>query len=410
MPTYRPRAIEALLVRLLSEIPAVLITGPRACGKTTTAARYAATTVRLDRPSEAVAFRADPDAALRGLEEPVLLDEWQTVPELLGAIKRAVDADPRPGRFLLTGSVRADLDPTAWPGTGRLIRLAMHPLTVAERLGRPEAPPLLDRLSRGEPLTVPTGSPDLRGYLDLALESGFPEAAFSLSPPVRQHWLESYVDQLLTQDISQVDAGRDVARMRRFLEAYAVNSAGIVDDKTLYDSAGINRKTALAYERVLTSLSIVEGVPAWSSNRLKRLVRSLKRYLVDPALLAGILRVDAQAVMRDGNLLGRVLDTFVLAQLRVEVTVAAARPRLYHLRQEQGRREIDVLAELGAERIIGIEIKADGAPDRQAARHLEWLRDELHDRFIAGLILHTGTRSYRLGERIQAAPISTLWA
>lgn len=198
--------------------------------------------------------------------------------------------------------------------------------------------------------------------------------------------------------------------MGRYLEAYALNSAGIADDKTLYDSAGINRKTALAYERLLSNLSIVEAIPAWSSNRLARLVRSAKRYLVDPALLAAILRVDVNAVLRDGNLLGRVLTTFVMAQLRAEITTAEARPRLYHLRQEQGRREIDVLAELGAQQVIGVEIKADSAPDKHSIRHLEWLRDTLHERFIAGVVLHTGARVYRLGDRILAAPIGTLWA
>ena len=124
MAAYFERSIEPLLGQLLAEIPALLIVGPRASGKTTTAARYAKTVIRLDRPAEAVAFRADPDAALRGLAEPILLDEWQEVPELLGAVKRAVDAEARPGRFLLTGSVRAELENQTWPGTGRLVRLA----------------------------------------------------------------------------------------------------------------------------------------------------------------------------------------------------------------------------------------------------------------------------------------------
>jgi predicted AAA+ superfamily ATPase len=410
VPAYRARSIEPLLVQLLAEVPAVLLMGPRACGKTTTAARYAKTIVRLDRPAEAAAFRADPDAALRSLAEPILLDEWQAVPALLGAVKRAVDVESRPGRFLLTGSVRAELEHQTWPGTGRLIRLPMGPMTVAERLGNAGAVPLLDRLSRKEPLAAPRSPPDLRGYLELALQSGFPEAALSLSPAVRLRWLESYVDQLLTRDVLLVDAGRDPARLRRYFEAYALSSAGIVADKTLYDSAGINRKTALAYERLLTNLSVIEAVPAWSTNRLKRLVASPKRYLLDPALLQGILRIDANAVLRDGNLLGRVVETFVVAQLRAELTVAEARPRLYHLRQEQGRREVDVIAELGAERIVGIEIKADSAPGQSAASHLAWLRDELGERFVAGVVLHTGTRTYNLSERIIAAPICTLWS
>lgn len=115
-------------------------------------------------------------------------------------------------------------------------------------------------------------------------------------------------------------------------------------------------------------------------------------------------------MLRDGNLLGRVVETVVVAQLRAELTVAEARPRLYHLRQEQGRREVDLLAELGAERIIGIEIKADSAPSPSAASHLAWLRDELGERFVAGVVLHTGPRTYPLSDRICGAPICTLWS
>lgn len=257
--------------------------------------------VKAVRPAEAVAFAADPDAALRDLEEPVLLDEWQAVPGVLAAVERAVDVDARPGRYVLTGSARADLDAQTWPGTGRVLRLAMYPLTVAE--------------------------------------------------------------------------------------AIALNTAGTVEMQTLLAAAGINRKTALAYEHLLANLMVLDVVPAWTSNRLKRLTRSPKRYIVEPALLAGVLRLDTSAVMREGDLLGRVLDTFVAAQLRSELTVAESRPRMYHLRQEQGRHEIDLLVELGAERVLAFG-----------------------DRFLAGVVLHTGPRVFPLGERIIAAPICTLWS
>jgi len=410
MSAYRPRTVEPLLRELHRELPALLLVGPRATGKTTTAARHAATVVRLDRPAEAAAFAADPDAALRGLAEPVLLDEWQAVPGVLGAVKRAVDTDPRPGRFLLTGSVRADLDEPTWPGTGRVVRLAMYPLTVAEQRGHADVVPLLDRLARGDILHVPADPPDLRGYIELALRGGFPEAALSQSTLARQRWLESYVEQLVTRDAMHVDGGRDPERLRRFFEAYALNSAGLADDATLHRAAGINRKTGQAYERLLTNLMVVDAAPAWTTNRLKRLVQTPKRYLVDPSLMVGILRVDEDAVVRDGDLLGRVLDTFVAAQLRSELVVAAARPRLYHLRQQAQRREIDLLAELGAGRVVGIEVKAHAGPGRDAARHLVWLRDQLGDRFVAGVVLHTGSRAYELDERIVAAPICTLWA
>ncbi|MEX2183360.1 MAG: DUF4143 domain-containing protein [Chloroflexota bacterium] len=408
--TYRPRLIDGLLKDLSTELPALFITGPRATGKTTTAARLARTVVRLDREAEAVAFRADPDAALRGLAEPVLIDEWQVVPGVLGAVKRAVDERSSPGRFLIAGSVRGDLEGETWPGTGRLTRIPLFGMTVREQIGLGRSQPLLDRVVAGEDLVPADDAPDLRGYVDLLLRSGFPEPALRLGVAARHRWLESYLDQLLTRDAEQVEHGRDPIRLRRYLQAFALSTAGIVEDRTLLEAAGINRQTALAYERLLSNLLVIEALPAWTSNRLKRLVLSPKRYVMDPGLAAAALGVDVDLVMRDGDLLGRLLDTFVVAQLRAEVAVTAARPRLYHLRQQQGRIEVDVLAELAGGRLVGIEIKASAAPTARDARHLVTLRDRYPEQFVAGIVLHTGPRVYRLGERLIAAPISTLWA
>lgn len=405
---YLERSVDRLLRSLLPELPALMIVGPRATGKTTTAKRHAAHVVRLDDPSASAAFRADPDVALAGLPEPVLLDEWQVVPEVLGAVKRAVDTDPRPGRYLLTGSVRASFDSPTWPGTGRVVRIPMYGLRVAERIGTPNVEPLLDRLANGDALVEPRDPPDLRGYIDLALQSGFPEAALTDSEPARRRWLESYVDHVVTRDAPELEA-RDPARLRRYFEAFALNTAGVVEDKTLFEAAGVNRKTAAAYERLLVNLMLAERLPAWTSNRLKRLVRAPKRYVIDAALIAGVLGVGSEAILRDGDLLGRLLDTFVAAELRAETDIAATRPRLFHLRTEQGRHEVDLIAERGVGDVVAVEVKAHAAPDRDAAKHLRWLRDELGRRFTRGVVLHTGPRVYQLDDRIIAAPIAVLW-
>src|SRR5271156_5169217 len=182
---YRRRLVDPLLDELLEQLPAMLIIGPRTTGKTTTLQRRARTVVRLDRQRTAAAFEADPDVALRGLPEPVLLDEWQRVPGVLGAVRRAVEADPHPNRFYVTGSVRAELEHEVWPGTGRLVRMTMYPMTVREQLGR-SGPPLLDKLADGQELTVPEDPPDLRGYIELALRSGFPDAALRLTGRARE--------------------------------------------------------------------------------------------------------------------------------------------------------------------------------------------------------------------------------
>ena len=395
----------------MADMPAVMIVGARATGKSTTAARLATTVVQLDVVGQAAPFRADPDAALASATPPVLLDEWQEVPGVLGAVKRAVDAHHQPGRFLLAGSVRADLDAATWPGTGRVIRVRMNPLTVSEKLRR-RTRPLIDRLASGESLVPADDTPDLRGYVELALESGFPEATGAVPESTRQLWLESYIRQVVTRDAPSVDngGGRDPVRLDRYLQAYALNSAGIVEEKTLYNAASINRKTANSYERLLANLMVAESLPAWTTNRLKRLVKSPKRYLVDAGLAGAVIGADTTAAMRDGDLLGRLLDTFVTAQLRAETAVAQNRHRLYHLRTEQGRQEIDLIAEVGALQVVGIEIKAASAPTTHDARHLAWLRDRLGDRFTAGVILHTGPGVYPLSSRITAAPISTLWS
>lgn len=409
MDAYRPRLVDGLIDTLLAELPAIFLTGPRATGKTTTAARRAATVVHLDHEAEAVAFRADPDAAMRGLPEPVLLDEWQLVPGVLGAVKRAVDADARPGRYLVTGSVRGDLDGDLWPGTGRLTRIPMFGMTIREQTGADLATPFLDRVAAGADLVPASDTPDLRGYVELALRGGFPEPALRLGELARRHWLDSYVEHLLTRDAEQIDGGRDPARLRRYLEAYALNTAGIVEEQTLFDAAGINRKTAQAYERLLANLLVVEALPAWTSNRLKRLVLMPKRHLVDPALVGAVLGLDVTLVLRSGDLLGRLLDSFVVSQLRSELAVSAVRPRLSHLRQQQGRFEVDLLAELAGGRLVAMEVKADAAPGPDAARHLASLRDRYDAEFAAGIVFHTGPRAYRLGDRLVAAPISALW-
>lgn len=387
-----------------------MVTGPRAAGKTTSAARHAASIARLDRPREAVPFQADPDAALSAYEEPILLDEWQEVPSVLGAVKRAVDSDPRPGRFILTGSVRADLETATWPGTGRVVRIPMYGMTVRELDGEAGGPSFLDRLVDGVGMSTGDDPPDLRGYVELALRSGFPDAALASGESTRRRWLEGYVDQLLTRDALGIDQRRDPARLRRYLEAYALNSAGAVSDATLLRAAGINRRTAVAYEQLLANMFVVEPMPAWTSNRLRRLSLNPKRYFVDPAVQVAALGLDANAVLRDGDLLGRLLDTFVAAQLRAECANAEARPHLYHLREEHGRREVDVLAEIGGRDVLAIEVKATAAPSRDAAKHLIWLRDRLGERFLGGIVFHTGPALLELDERVTAAPIAALWS
>lgn len=244
--------------------------------------------------------------------------------------------------------------------------------------------------------------------LRLRCGRGFPDAVLATSDQLRRQWLQSYIDQLLTRDAGTIEHGRDPIRLRRYFHTLCLNTAGVVAAQTLYDSAGVNQKTAQAYDRLLTNLLVIEQLPAWWANRLKRPVRTPKRYVLDPGIVAAQLRLELAGIRRDGNLLGRLLDTFVMAQLRADAAVSETEPTLYHLRSEQGRHEVDIIVEYADGTVFGFEIKSGGGPGADDAKHLCWLRDELGDRFVGGAVLHSGRRRYRLAERLVAAPICAL--
>ena len=412
---YQPRFVDHYLSDLLAAFPAVLVNGPRAAGKTTSARQHAATVVRLDQTSQAAAFLADPDAALREREEPVLLDEWQETPGVLGAVKRAVDDDPRPGRFILTGSVRSDLEQEMWPGTGRLIRVPMFGLTEREIENTTRTAPtprFLDALAAGDPsaFSTPSPTPDLRNHLERAVRGGFPGLVLEQGAQMPDVWIDSYLDQLLTRDGHLLVAHRDQHKLARYFEAVAANSAGVSEHKTLYDAAAIDRRTADSYDELLERLFVAEQIPSWTTSHLDRLIKSPKRYVVDGSLMAAALGATADTILADGNLLGRAIDTFVMAQLRPEVAISGRRVRVHHLRTKAGREEIDVILELPGGKLIGIEIKASATPKSSDAKHLRWLRDRFPDRFVAGAVLHTGPDILQFHDRILALPISTFWA
>ncbi|MCL2455781.1 MAG: DUF4143 domain-containing protein [Micrococcales bacterium] len=431
MDTYRPRLADGRLAELFEDLPAVSVVGPRACGKTTTASRLVSNVVRLDQESVAQAFREDPDVALRAVGEPVVLDEWQFAPQVLGAVKRAVDTGAGTGRFLLTGSVAARFLPNQWPGTGRVTELAMAPMTVRETERAVTGVSFVDRLLLADPGALPPAgsfheAPDIADYLELALRSGFPEAVASPARS-RDAWLSSYVEHVVNRD-SQLSSslttgstsltgptvlpgrGVDPSKLGRYLEALSLHSSCVVSDQTLLELAGIKRATAATYENLLESLYLVRKVPAWATSQVKRLVRTPKRLVADAGLMAAVLHADAATILLDPELKGRVIETFVAAQLAAELPFSQSRARLYHLRDANGRREVDLLLEYPGGRVAAIEVKATSTVTSADAKHLCWLRDELGDRFVAGVVLYTGAITREIDARVFAAPISTCWA
>ena len=274
---YVPRIVDRLLDELLVSFPAISLVGPRAAGKTTTAVRRGDTVLRLDRPEVRQSVAASPDAMLAGLRPPVILDEWQEVPELLSAVKRSVDADPAPGRYILTGSVRAELEDRVWPGTGRLLQVPMYGMSVREVLGRVGMVPFIDKVIDTGPggIAAPDDPLTVRDYLDLMLAGSFPEPSLRIPVTARRRWFAGYVEQMIPRDVPAVAPRRDPELLRRYLSVLAVNTAGIAAESTLWSAAGINAKTAQAYQTLFQRMFVLDlsppGTPTGSNGWSRRL-------------------------------------------------------------------------------------------------------------------------------------------
>ena len=210
--------------------------------------------------------------------------------------------------------------------------------------------------------------------------------------------------------MESIGAPRDPLRLRRYLTTLALNLAGQPSEASLIRNADINAKTAVAYDRALTNLAVLDIVPAWTSNRLKRLTKAGKRYLVDTALAAAAADVNEHEIIRESDLRGRWFDAFAVMQLRAELAAASPRRAMHHVRVEGGRHEVDLVIDVGRGRLFGIEFKAGTAPALADARHLIWLRDELGKNFAGGVVLHSGQAVVELEDRVAAVPLSASWS
>lgn len=412
-PAYRPRMIDRTLRQGLAAFPGIMITGPRAVGKSRTGLEFAASHLPLDDPEHLELCEIDPMGALSG-DPPQLVDEWQLHPDVLRAVKRSIDQRPAPGRFIVTGSARNDLLTDTWPGTGRLIRFRLWGMSGRERFGPADALPLFDRWGDEERrFSIPANPPGPREYIEIALASGFHQALLLADEHQRLQWLSSYCDETAARDLHSLSApsGRRKNRnlFRSYLESYALNTAGLAPHTTVYEPVGVDRRTANGYLDALATLGIVSELPPWSRNLRNRLITErYKRHFTDAGLAAAAVGLTVDDVFTNSGLRGRILDTFITAQLRAEAE-AAGRVRMYHLRTANGDREIDLVAERGL-KVYAFEFKAGPSPKRTDARHLIWFRDKAAEgRFAGGVVFHTGAYRYELDRGIEAVPIAGLW-
>ncbi len=404
-----PRALDRLVAdELLPSFPAVMVVGPRGTGKSTSLSRYADTTLDLSVASVRAAVAEDPDGVIESASGTVFVDEWQELPDVLGSIKRAVDkpGGVHPGRFIITGSVRARHQAATWPGTGRFVRVRMYGLTQAE-LERDGSYNPIDTFFAADTPTFGHSDMSRNDYLERITVGRFP-AAVELVGRSRTRWYASYLEQLVDRDAQQVsERAMQAAKLRAVFTSCVARTGRELNRKATARDADVNFRTAEYYIGLLEDLAVIIQIPAWHSNRLKRLTQAPKVHLVDPGMACHVLNADAAVLRSDAVLVGQMFETFVAAELATHIETALDETRLFHFRDRDGH-EVDLVLEQRG-RVVGLEVKSAAAADRSDAKGLIWLRDRLGKDFHYGAVLYSGTIPFELDDRIWALPLSSLW-
>jgi uncharacterized protein len=418
---YRRRVIDRELDELIQQLPAISLEGPKGVGKTETAARRGSTIIRLDDEHQRELASASPDILTEG-PAPILIDEWQRLPASWDVVRRAVDVDSTPGRFLLTGSASPNKPPTH-SGAGRIVTLRMRPFSLAERGCAVPTVSLADLLS-GVPQLEGETSFGLRDYTEEIVRSGFPAMRDYTGRALRSQ-LESYLTRIVDRDFPE--AGHSVRKpeiLRAWLTAYGAATSTPADYETIRDAAtpGVSQKPSRAvldpYRQILTGMWILEPLAAWlpTRNAISRLARPPKHHLADPALAAAMLGVDENSLLsgdqgpvvipRDGSLLGHLFESLVTQSVRVYAQQAEA--DVSHFRTKGGRQEVDLIVERRDKRVVAIETKLGARIDSRDTKHLLWLRERLGENLIDALVVTTGNRAYRRADGIGVVPAALL--
>ena len=432
--------------------PAVLVHGPRQCGKTTLAQMVCAPAelerdaretfrwnwertadvssdathayISFDDPLAAEAAQSDPMGFVDRLPQRVVLDEVQRVPELWPVIKLAIDRDRRPGRFVLTGSTNLMLMPLLADSlVGRMQIVRLHPLTQRElnpenghdgfgrdASGAPaaERSDFLDALFE-DGFGVERVEREVARLAERIVAGGFPAALARPAGARRANWYRDYVDTVVQRDLPDIARVRLPDAMSRLLELCAAQTASLLNASNLSNRLGIARPTITEYLSVLTRLFLIDRLRPWHSNLSKRLIKTPKLHIGDVGLACALADANASDLCGDRKLLGQLAETFVYNELRGQASAHAVAHQFSHFRDKDGA-EVDIVIERGTRRVVGVEVKVSATVTAADFRGLRRLATAAGDRFVGGAIVYDGELSVGFGDRLWAVPISRLWS
>jgi hypothetical protein len=405
-----PRRAGGLVDEALADTRVVLVAGARQCGKSTLVRQRTRDQEvewrNLDQAGVLKAARTDPTGFV-DVDELMVIDEVQRVPDLLLAIKDRVDNDPRPGRFLLTGSARV-LGLRSLPDTlpGRMETVELWPFSQGEIDGRNER--FVDRVFEEGPKLRHRSTVPRREYAERVVRGGFPEAVARDNPRRRERFFDSYTTDLITRDISQLSEIERTREMQSLLRLVAARSGQLLVEQPLSSDIGVSASTVRRYLGLLEEVYLIKRIPAWSRNISRRAGRTPKVAFVDSGIAANLLDADERTLLRPGGPFGPLLEGFVLMEIARQLTWSGTRAELSHYRTKDGV-EVDAVLETRRGEVVGIEVKASSTVRTEDFTGLRHLADRLGDDFVAGLVLYTGPDTLSFGPRLSAVPVSALW-
>jgi hypothetical protein len=396
--------------------PVLVLAGPRTVGKSTLlrelASRWDRDVIDLDDLTTRRVV-ADNLALYAAGRRPVLIDEFQVLPELLDAIKAELNRDTTPGGFVLTGSTRYSTLPRAAQSlTGRVHVLTVWPLSQGEIDGVRED--FVDRLlADPESLVGPALSTTSRDeYADRALTGGLPAALRRSSAAARTRWFADYVQLVIERDVLDIRKIKQREALPVFFRRLAAQTGQLLNIARAGAEAGLGAGTAEDYAQLLEAVFLVHRLPAWGTTLASRVNRLPKVHLVDTGLGGSVLGITPRGIERRipaaMTEFGHLVETFVVNEILKQAEWAEAPLRFGHFRTSDDL-EVDLVVETAENEVFAVEVKAGSTYRREDLRGLAHLRDRVGDRFVAGVLAYSGERAARVDDRIYLVPIDSLW-
>ncbi len=401
----------------LQDTPAVLINGPRQCGKTTLVQQLAQgmSYITLDDPGMLIAAQQDPVGLLRQMDRAVI-DEVQRAPQLLLALKMSIDQDRRPGRFLLTGSANILAVPQIADSlAGRMEVHTLLPLSQAELQGRPS-----DFLQRAQGQSWPVSHPSWvypavidaknelhAGAIGNALAGGYPEMRLRPSVTRRQAWAKAYIQTLVERDVQDIAQVEHLSQIPYLLDIAAAHCGQLFNASQIGGQLMLDTRTLDKYLGVLEKLFLVQRLPAWGRNELNRLIKTPKLHFLDAGLQATLTRLTPDMLITHRERWGATLETWVYAELRKALALSDEAWYLSHYR-DKDQVEVDFVLENPQRQLIGIEVKAAATVQVQDFKGLRKLQTQTGADFLTGIVLYDGAHALPFGPGMWAVPLAAL--